>query len=302
MNKKRVAEHLEKVSTFKVVGDLKSIQKASFRLGLTQPAVTRTVKTLEDVLECKLIERQSKGIKLTKVGERLYEYAALQERQLEMFDFSENQSSRPTPPLHFTTYDNIMCGLLSESAARIIEEIPQISFFSGGPNSKILTDILSEKTDCALIAEPRSISGIKYSEVFKERYGLFVSPKLRKNPVLTADKLKKTKIIAMPDAIAGANKTIDRLLWEVGLNSIVGVSSFQVAVQLVMDKVGVGIIPYSSAYRYVRDGKLHEISLKGISSKKLGEHSLQFCSRVSNAHPGCDLLLKRLSETYRAIK
>ncbi|HWU42089.1 MAG TPA: LysR family transcriptional regulator, partial [Bdellovibrio sp.] len=208
MNKKRIAEHSEKISTFKVVADLKSIHKASYRLGLTQPAVTRTVKILEDVLECKLIERRSKGIQLTKAGERLYEYALLQERSLETFDFSQKPSSAQPPPLHFTTYDNILCGLLSGFASQVIEEIPQISFFSGGPNSKILADLLSEKTDCALMAEPRSLPGIKYTEVFKERYGIFASPKLTKSPLLTTNELKRFKIIAMPEAIAGANKTI----------------------------------------------------------------------------------------------
>lgn len=75
MNRKRLAEHLEKLNAFKTVADLKSIRKASSRLGLIQPAVTRTIKVLENVLECHLIERESRGIRLTTEGYRLYEYA-----------------------------------------------------------------------------------------------------------------------------------------------------------------------------------------------------------------------------------
>ena len=85
------------------------------------------------------------------------------------------------------------------------DEIPQISFFSGGPNSKVLNDLQAGKIDCALIAEPRSLPGILYRKVFQERYGIFVSPKLIKNQNLTAEEIKNFKVIAMPDAIAGAD-------------------------------------------------------------------------------------------------
>ncbi|MGZ3782436.1 MAG: LysR substrate-binding domain-containing protein [Pseudobdellovibrionaceae bacterium] len=171
-------------------------------------------------------------MRLTNAGKRLYEYASLQERNLEGFDFSVEQNSRNSPPLRFTTYDNFACGVLSGFAQRLSDGIKQISFFSGGPNSKILSDILNNKIDCALIAEPRALPGIKIQEVYKERYGVFGSPNLVKTPFVTTTELKKFKIITMPDAIAGANKTIDRLLWEIGLNSIINVSSYQVAAQL----------------------------------------------------------------------
>jgi DNA-binding transcriptional LysR family regulator len=76
MNKKRLPEHLEKLNTFKVV--------------VAQPAVSRTIKVLEDVLECRLIERESHGIRLTTDGTRLYECAKVIEKTLESFNVSDD--------------------------------------------------------------------------------------------------------------------------------------------------------------------------------------------------------------------
>ena len=51
-----------------------SISKASEYLYITQPAVSRAIKQLEDALNCRLFFRTSKGVGLTPEGEVLYQY------------------------------------------------------------------------------------------------------------------------------------------------------------------------------------------------------------------------------------
>lgn len=52
-----------------VISKTGAINKAANRLGLTQPALTRRIQKLEQQFGLQLLERQPKGIKLTKIGE-----------------------------------------------------------------------------------------------------------------------------------------------------------------------------------------------------------------------------------------
>lgn len=61
---------------FCCVAECRSITVAAEKLLISQPAVSQTVKQLEEVLECTLFLRTPKGVKLTAEGEILYKYAS----------------------------------------------------------------------------------------------------------------------------------------------------------------------------------------------------------------------------------
>lgn len=308
MNKKRLREHLEKLGTFRVVADIKSVHKASSRLGLTQPAVSRTIKVLEDVLECQLIKRESKGVRLTLDGMRLYEFAKLIEKNIDDFDPVGEAGTNALKPFRIATYDNIACSILSGMGQNLTEEFAQLSISVGGPNSRILGDLIAGKFDCALIAQPRILTGLGYKKVFAERYGLFIAnsiflkSRMKKKRNLCIDDLKEFKIIAMPDAIAGANKNIDRLMWEIGISSVISIDSYEVAMQLVRDGHGIGIMPFSTAWRDLNKGRIKEVSVRDIPKSTLGIHDLTLCWNLNERHSETDKFEKVLLECFSRIK
>ena len=65
--------NLELYKIFKTVADEQNITRASEKLNLTQPAVTKHIKNLENILQVKLFVRSNHGIVLTKQGQELYE-------------------------------------------------------------------------------------------------------------------------------------------------------------------------------------------------------------------------------------
>ena len=65
--------NLELYKIFVTVAKEENITKASEKLNLTQPAVTKHMKNLESILETKLFIRNNNGIKLTKQGVELYQ-------------------------------------------------------------------------------------------------------------------------------------------------------------------------------------------------------------------------------------
>ena len=66
-----------------VCADLQSFSKAADVLFTSQPNVSKIIRTLEEELGFSLFERQNRGIRLTKRGEQVYEYAC---RALENID------------------------------------------------------------------------------------------------------------------------------------------------------------------------------------------------------------------------
>lgn len=68
------------------VVDCGSINKASEKLFLSQPSISRSIHALEEEIGKKLIERTSKGIIMTASGKALYHYAQAILDQFQMID------------------------------------------------------------------------------------------------------------------------------------------------------------------------------------------------------------------------
>lgn len=60
--------------SFVAVAKSGSISKAAEMLYVSQPAVSRNIKILEDRLECKLFNRTAKGVELTADAQKLMYY------------------------------------------------------------------------------------------------------------------------------------------------------------------------------------------------------------------------------------
>jgi DNA-binding transcriptional LysR family regulator len=71
--------HLEikQLRQFMVVVDVGCVSKASQQLHITQPALTRNIKNLEESLNAILLDRKPRGVVPTEAGHALYRYAHL---------------------------------------------------------------------------------------------------------------------------------------------------------------------------------------------------------------------------------
>ena len=64
--------NFEYYKIFYVIAKNKNITKAASELNISQPAISRMLKTMEDQMNTKLFIRQSKGVLLTQEGKELY--------------------------------------------------------------------------------------------------------------------------------------------------------------------------------------------------------------------------------------
>lgn len=68
---------LRQLRHFIAVAELGNFSRAAERVCLTQPALTRSIKTLEDEIDARLFDRRSSGVELTAAGTALLEHARL---------------------------------------------------------------------------------------------------------------------------------------------------------------------------------------------------------------------------------
>jgi DNA-binding transcriptional LysR family regulator len=66
---------LEELRAFCAAVELGGIGRAARRLHLSQPAVSRRLKSLEGLVGTRLLERSARGVTMTAAGERLYTHA-----------------------------------------------------------------------------------------------------------------------------------------------------------------------------------------------------------------------------------
>lgn len=74
--------NFEHYKIFYYVGKYGNITKAAAALGSNQPNVTRIMRLLEAQLGCRLIIRESRGVRLTEAGRRLYAHVEIACRHL----------------------------------------------------------------------------------------------------------------------------------------------------------------------------------------------------------------------------
>ena len=66
---------LSQLSQFRKVAELEHITKASLELRIAQPALSKTIRNMENELETTLFDREKKAIRLNDRGKALYRYA-----------------------------------------------------------------------------------------------------------------------------------------------------------------------------------------------------------------------------------
>lgn len=128
---------LDLYKVFYSVAKNKNITRASEELMISQPAVSKSIKTLELQMNSKLFNRTNSGVKLTEIGELIYEKV---ENAIKLIESAEND---------IKSLLNMEIGVLRIGTSKIIMDMflmPYIiKFKEEYPNIKI--ELLTDNTD-----------------------------------------------------------------------------------------------------------------------------------------------------------
>lgn len=100
--------NLELYRIFKIVAEEENITKASERLNISQPAVTKHIHNLETLLNEKLFDRHNKGLRLTEVGKKIYSEIKEPLIVLEKIDAKYSKEKVINLGTHITVFNKIL--------------------------------------------------------------------------------------------------------------------------------------------------------------------------------------------------
>ena len=120
---------LRDIEYFSVVAEHGNLGRAAEALGLSQPALSKSLRRLEKSMEAKLVKRTFKGVELTAVGAALFSHVrrlrfALDDVTREVADLTHGRTGH----LRVGTAPSLSICLLPTACATLLKEAPRVTF------------------------------------------------------------------------------------------------------------------------------------------------------------------------------
>ena len=140
---------LDEISVFVSVLDQKSFAGAAKQLGMSPPRVSELVRSLEDRLGVRLVERTTRSVAATQAGEHLLaQVRSLLDDYQAALDSMSHFRGRPAGTLRLTVATPAAHCVLAPTIPRFLEKYPEISLEVSVSNR--LTDIVAERYDAGI--------------------------------------------------------------------------------------------------------------------------------------------------------
>lgn len=290
--------------TFVAVAETGSLSKAADALHITQPAVTRQIKALEQELGAVLLNRTSHGVGLTPVGEQVLTHAR---QALAAVAAAKRAAAESAPGGH---------GRLAIAAGNMLMQfiIPPVlaDFKASRPGLQVdlytghFQDCLDRLTayavDIAVISTPQIPSGLKARTLSTDPVMLVTAPK---SPLAGAKELHiadltGATLLVLPKA-AGLRQQLTRILAEAGVNAnLVEHTTVETIKAMVGLEIGATLLPFSAVAEEVRQGKLAAVEV--VDWPDHGRQILAVTRSEGALPEPAGAFLKALQERYRTAK
>lgn len=188
-------EDLGSLAMFLVIADERSFTRAAARLGISQSALSHSMRRLEAKLGLRLLTRTTRSVAATEAGERLLETLrpALDEIDLKLAALTEYRE-RPAGTVRITSSVHASHAVLWPVISKVIAENPDI-------NVEVSVD-----AGFVDIVAGRFDAGVRLGEsVEKDMIAMRIGPKLRMAAVGAPSYFAQRGIPATPHDLAGHN-------------------------------------------------------------------------------------------------
>jgi DNA-binding transcriptional LysR family regulator len=290
-------ENFNDLAAFAVVARERSFTRAAAQLGVSQSALSQTIKSLEERLGLRLLTRTTRSVLPTEAGERLLQILAprLEEIERELAQLSALRD-KPAGKVRITAGEHPALSILQPALRKFLPEFPDIKvelIVDYG-----LTDIVAEGYD----------AGVRLGEqVAKDMIAVRIGPEMRMAVVASPAYFKKNPAPRTPQDLTDHNCINTRLptyggLFPWGLEKngqevkVRGegqlvFNNLGLRINSALDGLGVAYIPEDQALPYIAKGKLVRV-LEDWCPPFPGYH-LYYPSR-KHSSPALTLLIERL--------
>ncbi len=182
-------ENINRFLLFIVLAQEKSFTKAAAKLGMSQSALSHSIKQLEEKIQLRLLNRTTRSVSLSDAGERLLQIIEprFTEIKNELLTLNE-EYHHAMGSIRLTTSDYATQTVLWPILKKFAKDHPQINVELNIENR--LVDIVNERYD----------AGIRFGDqVEKDMVAVRISPDIRFLVVCTPEYLKNKPTPEKPD-------------------------------------------------------------------------------------------------------
>lgn len=194
-----------------------SIAHAAQTLTISQPAVSKTLKELEDALGARLFERSKKGVRLTRFGEIFMRHAAASVMALRQ---GIDSVSRARSKGGFTVTVGVLPNVAARVMPRALNLFKQTALettvrVSTSSNAALLAQLKLGELDLVVgrLVEPEQMTGLAFEHIYSEPMTLVVRPG---HPLATMEPFDLAAIerypISLPPTGTVIRKEVDHFL------------------------------------------------------------------------------------------
>lgn len=209
-----------RLKVFYSVAQNQSFTKAAAEMFITQPAITKHIKTLEDDLGLRLFDRGGGAITMTKAGEVLFRYAGqifnlYNEAIFELGTFKNKLSGS----FRLGASTTIAQYLISPVLASFHEKFPEVELNLLNGNTEIIENAVLAKTiELGIVEGKKHNPMLKYLDFAEDELVAVVHAKSRfaKLSEITLDELKSIPLV-LRERGSGTLEVIEIALKERGI-------------------------------------------------------------------------------------
>jgi DNA-binding transcriptional LysR family regulator len=257
---------LQRLRTFLKVAELGSLSKASDRMRIAQPALSRQIRILEEEIGVPLFARHRRGMQLTPAGEALMSRMSGILRQLDQSVADVRSfSGSAGGPVAFGIVPTVSYILAGRLALRVAKDAPDISLRIVEAYAGHLIEWLQRgEIDAAILYGPETDLHMQVEDLMLEDLVL-VGPK---DSDLTPERPVKVAALAdlplvLPSRPHGLRMVVENAAAKARAKLTVRfeADSFRVLKDLVESGLGYAVLPFSSIFREVREGRFRHAPL-----------------------------------------
>lgn len=260
--------NLEYYKIFYYVAKLSGITAAAEELCISQPAVSQSIRQLENTLGSKLFIRIPKGVKLTPEGEVLYsyikigyEYMIQGERSFQkMLDLEQGE-------IRIGASDMTLQYYLLPFLEKFHERYPRIKVtITNAPTPATLDSLYSGKIDFGIVSTPFDGKPEITAQKVREIEDIFIGGskfKFLHHQIIEYSDLYETPVICL-EHNTSTRRYVDEYLFE---NKVVLKPEFELAtsdmiVQFAIRNLGIGCVVKDFAQKHIEKGDVFEVQFK----------------------------------------
>ena len=278
MGNKEYKPTIAQLRTFVTVAEQKHFVSAANKLGISQPSLSQALAALESGLGIQLIERSTRRVIVTPIGEQLLPFAKATLEAADAFvAHSRGAGGELAGPLNIGIIPTVAPYILPTLLTLIADEFPELEpRIVENQTESLLQRLRDGHIDVAVLATPTGATGVTEIPLYDEAFAIVTNPD---NPLagrgdLTLDALRDLELLLLDDGHCLRDQIVELCqLAEVdrspGAQSATRAASLTTVVQLVVAGLGSTLVPMSAvATECARPGIAVAAFADGVEAKR----------------------------------